>query len=84
LDKCPLCSGQSLSPLEVSLADEQILQGYRNDMLSNGGEEGARQKIEKWLNPDGGLSWIVGLISIQSVSSEELINRIRSKLLRYH
>jgi hypothetical protein len=28
-------------------------------MLSNGGEEGARQKIEKWLNPDGGLSWIV-------------------------
>jgi len=30
-------------------------------MLSNGGEEGARQKIEKWLNPDGGLSWIVRL-----------------------
>jgi maintenance of morphology protein 1 len=39
----------------------KILQGYRNDMLSNGGEEGARQKIEKWLNPDGGLSWIVSL-----------------------
>jgi maintenance of morphology protein 1 len=32
-------------------------------MLSNGGEEGARQKIEKWLNPDGGLSWIVRLCS---------------------
>jgi maintenance of morphology protein 1 len=38
----------------------QILQGYRNDMLSNGGEEGARQRIERWLNPEnGGLSWIV-------------------------
>jgi maintenance of morphology protein 1 len=47
---------------EVSETDLmcQILQGYRNDMLSNGGEEGARQRIERWLNPDnGGLSWIV-------------------------
>jgi maintenance of morphology protein 1 len=39
----------------------QILQGYRNDLLSKGGEEGARQKIERWLNPDAGLSWIVSL-----------------------
>jgi maintenance of morphology protein 1 len=34
-------------------------------MLSNGGEEGARQRIERWLNPDnGGLSWIVSRVSV--------------------
>lgn len=38
----------------------QILQGYRNDLLSEGGEEGARQRIEKWLNPDNSnMSWLV-------------------------
>ncbi|WVQ83563.1 hypothetical protein IAT38_005704 [Cryptococcus sp. DSM 104549] len=47
--------------LNVLLA--QILQGYRNDLLSEGGEEGARARVEKWLNPapkDGkaGLSWL--------------------------
>ncbi|WWD16782.1 hypothetical protein CI109_101214 [Kwoniella shandongensis] len=37
----------------------QILQGYRNDLLSAGGEEGARQRIENWLNPVGSkLSWL--------------------------
>lgn len=36
-------------------------------MLSNGGEEGARQKIEKWLNPDGGLSWIVSLLTLLNI-----------------
>ncbi|KAK8861316.1 hypothetical protein IAR55_002135 [Kwoniella newhampshirensis] len=37
----------------------QILQGYRNDLLSAGGEEGARQRIENWLNPAGSkLSWL--------------------------
>ena len=37
----------------------QIIQGYRNDLVSSGGDEGARVKIERWLNPDGGLSWLV-------------------------
>ena len=40
----------------------QILQGYRNDLLSDGGEEGARQRIEKLLNPESGaMSWLVSL-----------------------
>ena len=51
-------------------ADVQILQGYRNDLLSERGEEGARQKIERWLNPDGGLSWIVGLVSIKGARTD--------------
>ena len=38
----------------------QVLQGYRNDLLSEGGEEGARQRIEKWLNPENSsMSWLV-------------------------
>lgn len=38
----------------------QILQGYRNDLLSSGGEEGARKQFERWLNPPGRtLSWLV-------------------------
>lgn len=33
-------------------------------MLSHGGEEGARIKIEKWLNPEkGNLSWLVSFVS---------------------
>lgn len=36
------------------------MQGYRNDLLSAGGEEGARIKVEKWLNPENGsMSWLV-------------------------
>jgi len=59
-----------LSPARRTQADVQILQGYRNDLLSERGEEGARQKIERWLNPDGGLSWIVGLITIRGVRTD--------------
>ena len=50
---------ESTGWMNVILA--QVLQGYRNDLLSAGGEEGARQRIEKWLNPDNGaMSWLVG------------------------
>lgn len=49
---------ESADWLNVLLA--QMLQGYRDDMLSDGGEDGARLKIEQWLNPAGGkLSWLV-------------------------
>lgn len=52
---------ESADWLNVLLA--QMLQGYRNDMLSDGGEDGARLKIEQWLNPAGGkLSWLVSEI----------------------
>ncbi len=38
----------------------QILQGYRDDLLGSGGEEGARRRVESWLNPaNGQLSWLV-------------------------
>ncbi|RSH94395.1 ERMES complex subunit mmm1 [Saitozyma podzolica] len=37
----------------------QVIQGYRNDLLSAGGEDGARQRIERWLNPENGvMSWL--------------------------
>lgn len=50
-------------------------------MLSNGGEEGARQRIERWLNPDnGGLSWIVSRAS-RARYGAELITRIQYKSL---
>ncbi|WVR04050.1 hypothetical protein IAU60_001049 [Kwoniella sp. DSM 27419] len=48
---------ESTDWLNVLLA--QMLQGYRNDLLSANGEEGARQRIESWLNPVGTkLSWL--------------------------
>lgn len=44
----------------VNVVGAQILQGYRNDLLSSGGEEGARKQFERWLNPPGRtLSWLV-------------------------
>lgn len=46
----------------VNVVGAQILQGYRNDLLSSGGEEGARKQFERWLNPPGrALSWLVSL-----------------------
>jgi maintenance of morphology protein 1 len=39
--------------------------------LSKGGEEGARQKIERWLNPNGGLSWIVSLLMVRWKSTND-------------
>ncbi|WWC59991.1 uncharacterized protein I303_102554 [Kwoniella dejecticola CBS 10117] len=50
-------AAESTDWVNVLLA--QVLQGYRNDLLSANGEEGARQRIEKWLNPVGSnLSWL--------------------------
>ncbi|WVF66802.1 hypothetical protein IAT40_001544 [Kwoniella sp. CBS 6097] len=50
-------AAESTDWVNVLLA--QMLQGYRNDLLSANGEEGARQRIEKWLNPVGSkLSWL--------------------------
>ncbi|KAK4686770.1 hypothetical protein P7C73_g3347, partial [Tremellales sp. Uapishka_1] len=46
----------------------QILQGYRNDLLSSGGEEGARQRIEKWLNPESGAQSWLDPIQVTSLS----------------
>ncbi|BEI80214.1 hypothetical protein CcaverHIS002_0107430 [Cutaneotrichosporon cavernicola] len=43
----------------INVVGAQILQGYRNDLLSSGGEEGARKQFERWLNPPGRtLSWL--------------------------
>jgi hypothetical protein len=48
------------------------MQGYRNDLLSAGGEEGARVKVEKWLNPESGaMSWLVGLTSMEYWTTRE-------------
>ncbi|WWC68997.1 uncharacterized protein I206_102933 [Kwoniella pini CBS 10737] len=50
-------AAESTDWVNVLLA--QVLQGYRNDLLSANGEEGARQRIETWLNPAGSnLSWL--------------------------
>lgn len=57
---------ESTDWLNVVLA--QILQGYRNDLLSSGGEEGARVRIERWLNPDGKKSTWLDPIKVTSLS----------------
>lgn len=57
---------ESTDWLNVVLA--QILQGYRNDLLSHGGEEGARVRIEKWLNPEGKKSSWLDPIKVTSLS----------------
>ncbi|WRT65446.1 uncharacterized protein IL334_002389 [Kwoniella shivajii] len=50
-------AAESTDWVNVLLA--QMLQGYRNDLLSANGEEGARQRVEQWLNPVGAnLSWL--------------------------
>ncbi|CAK9786726.1 hypothetical protein CC85DRAFT_248302 [Cutaneotrichosporon oleaginosum] len=52
----------------INVVGAQILQGYRNDLLSSGGEEGARKQFERWLNPPGRtLSWL-DPIDVTSVS----------------
>ena len=44
----------------INVLFAQVMQGYRNDMLAGGGEEGAKLRVERWLNPDGGrTSWLV-------------------------
>jgi maintenance of morphology protein 1 len=44
----------------INVLFAQVMQGYRNDMLAGGGEEGAKLRVEKWLNPEGGrTSWLV-------------------------
>lgn len=43
----------------VNVLLAQMLQGYRNDLLSTAGEEGARKHFERWLNPPSrNLSWL--------------------------
>ncbi|RSH84858.1 ERMES complex subunit mmm1 [Apiotrichum porosum] len=43
----------------VNVLFAQVLQGYRNDLLSTAGEEGARKHFERWLNPPSRtLSWL--------------------------
>ncbi|ORX36397.1 hypothetical protein BD324DRAFT_628699 [Kockovaella imperatae] len=49
----------------------QILQGYRNDLLAESGEEGARFRIEKWLNPDNGKMLWLDPIQVTSLSLGE-------------
>ncbi|ORY25280.1 hypothetical protein BCR39DRAFT_544734 [Naematelia encephala] len=58
----------------------QVLQGYRNDLLSSGGEEGARQRVESWLNPEEGrLSWLdpIHVTALNLGSSFPLLSNAR-------
>lgn len=64
LDQRPLCAGTlALLPnqdMETNPGLWQVLQGYRDDLLGSGGEEGARKQVETWLNPKGTTSnWLV-------------------------
>ncbi|KIR71501.1 mitochondrial outer membrane protein [Cryptococcus deuterogattii CA1014] len=64
----------------VNVLLAQILQGYRNDLLSEGGEEGARQRIEGWLNPKGErLSWLdpIDVTSLSLGTSYPLLSNAR-------
>lgn len=74
----------SIHPAEssdwVNVLLAQILQGYRNDLLSEGGEEGARQRIEGWLNPKGErLSWLdpIDVTSLSLGTSYPLLSNAR-------
>ncbi|WVN90415.1 uncharacterized protein L203_105651 [Cryptococcus depauperatus CBS 7841] len=59
-------AAESSDWLNVLLA--QVLQGYRNDLLSEGGEDGARARVERWLNPGGEkLGWL-DPIEVNSIS----------------
>ncbi|EIW69132.1 hypothetical protein TREMEDRAFT_71793 [Tremella mesenterica DSM 1558] len=58
----------------------QILQGYRNDLLSEGGEEGARQRVERWMNPEGAaMSWLdpIQVTALSLGSSFPLLSNAR-------
>ncbi|TYJ54661.1 hypothetical protein B9479_004695 [Cryptococcus floricola] len=58
----------------------QVVQGYRNDLLSDGGEEGARLRVERWLNPKGKqLSWLdpIEVTKISLGSSFPLLSNAR-------
>lgn len=64
----------------VNVLLAQILQGYRNDLLSEGGEEGARQRVEGWLNPKGeNLSWLdpIDVTSLSLGTSYPLLSNAR-------
>ncbi|KAL7419811.1 ERMES complex subunit mmm1 [Cryptotrichosporon argae] len=64
----------------INVLFAQILQGYRNDLLSAGGEEGARQRIEGWLNPPGkSMSWLdpIQVTSINLGTSFPLLSNAR-------
>lgn len=53
------------------VSSEQVLQGYRDDLLGSGGEEGARKQVEAWLNPKGAISsWLVSLLGTSSVARD--------------
>ncbi|AFR98984.1 mitochondrial outer membrane protein [Cryptococcus neoformans C23] len=74
----------SIHPAEssdwVNVLLAQILQGYRNDLLSEGGEEGARQRVEGWLNPKGeNLSWLdpIDVTSLSLGTSYPLLSNAR-------
>ncbi|ODO09308.1 hypothetical protein I350_02908 [Cryptococcus amylolentus CBS 6273] len=58
----------------------QVVQGYRNDLLSDGGEEGAKLRVERWLNPKGKqLSWLdpIEVTKISLGSSFPLLSNAR-------
>lgn len=64
--------------LNVLLA--QILQGYRDDLLGSGGEEGARRRVESWLNPaNSTLSWLdpISVTSLNLGNTYPLLSNAR-------
>jgi hypothetical protein len=43
-------------------------------MLREGGEEGARTRVEKWLNPEGGaMSWLVSCADLKHDAADEAV-----------
>ncbi|WOO78930.1 Maintenance of mitochondrial morphology protein 1 [Vanrija pseudolonga] len=64
----------------VNVLLAQVLQGYRNDLLSTSGEEGARQQFERWLNPPGRQqSWLdpIQVTGVSLGSSFPLLSNAR-------
>ena len=72
-----------------AICPEQVLQGYRDDLLGSGGEEGARKQVEAWLNPKGAISsWLVSFLGIPSIARDSMLipsglSRIRSPSPRF-
>ncbi|GHJ89737.1 hypothetical protein NliqN6_6139 [Naganishia liquefaciens] len=52
----------------INVLFAEVLQGYRDDLLGSGGEEGARKQVEAWLNPKGAISSWLDPITVTSLS----------------
>ncbi|KAJ9099942.1 hypothetical protein QFC21_003948 [Naganishia friedmannii] len=75
-----MASHSSESSDWINVLFAQVLQGYRDDLLGAGGEEGARNQVEAWLNPKGtAMSWLdpITVTSLSLGKSYPLLSNAR-------